>query len=125
DWGSRCTLVGTLRRLLGFKKIKKMHFPRGPHNKRKLPFQRQAVRKVATPDSVHRRADGIARHVVHLYEQLQEIRDSMEDLFDLEIAQGGLSWVEHERRMLLEQRRAGLVEELASLREQIAGNQLA
>lgn len=90
-----------------------------------MPFQRQAVRKVSTPDSVHRRADRIARHVVHIYEQLQEVRETMDDLVDLEIAQGGLSWQEHERRMLLEQKRAGLVEELASLREQIAGNHIA
>jgi len=98
-----------------------MNFP--DHNKkRKLPFQRQAIRRAKTPDSVQRRADVIARKVVAIYEQLQDVRESMEDLFDVEIAQGGLSWEEHERRMLLEQKRAGLVEELASLRERIAGN---
>lgn len=101
-----------------------MNFPKGPHKNRKLPFQQQPVRKATTPDSVHRRADRIARHVVNLYEQLQEVRESMEDLFDLEIAQGGLSWEDLERRLLLEQKRTGLVEELASLREQIAGQQL-
>jgi hypothetical protein len=99
-----------------------MHFPSGHKRERKAPFQRQAVRKAATPDSVHRRADRIARHVVSIYEQLQDIREGMDDMFDLEIAQGGLTWEEHERRMLFEQKRAGLVEELAALREQIAGN---
>lgn len=98
-----------------------MNFPGGP-DKRRLPFQRKTVRKVNTPDSVHRRADRIARHVVSIYEQLQQIRESMDDLLDLEIAQGGLAWEEHERRMLLEQKRVGLVEELAALREQIAEN---
>jgi hypothetical protein len=104
-----------------------MNFLNGPRQNgknRKLPFQQSAVRKVNTPDSVHRRADRIARHVVHIYEQLQEVRDSMEDLFDLEVAHGGLSWEDLERKLLLEQKRTGLVEELASLREQIAGSQL-
>jgi hypothetical protein len=99
-----------------------MNFPGGQGRDRKLPFQKSAVRKVATPDSVHRRADKIARHVVSIYEQIQEVRESMDDIFELEVAQGGLTWEEHERRMLLEQKRAGLVEELAALREQIAGN---
>lgn len=99
-----------------------MDFPQDPKNKRRLPFQKKALRKVNTPDSVHRRADRIARHVVAIYEQLQEIRENMDDMFDVEIAQGGLSWEEHERRMLLEQKRAGLVEELAALRDQIASN---
>jgi len=101
-----------------------MHFP-GPQGaaeeNRKPPFQRQGVRKVKTPDSVHRRADRVARQVVAIYEHLQDVREALEDLFDLEIAQGGLTWDEHERRVTFEQQRTCLVEELASLRDQIAG----
>lgn len=93
------------------------------HKRERKPFQRHAVRKVNAVDSVtSTAADRIARQVVSIYEQLQDVREQSDDLFDLEIAQGGLSWEEHERRMLLDQKRAGLVEQLAVLREQIAGN---
>jgi len=94
------------------------------HERERKPFQRQIVRKVnhAGDSVVQNRADRIARHVVSIYEQLQDVREQTDDLFDLEIAQGGLSWEEHERRMLLEQKRAALVEELATLREQIASS---
>ncbi len=100
------------------------NFPKSDSPKRqKLPFQRSAVRKANTPDSVQSRVDKVARQVVSIYEQLQDVREGLDDIFDLEIAQGGLTWEEHERRMLLEQKRTGLVEELAALREQIARDQ--
>jgi len=99
-----------------------MHFPQEGSDDDRKPFQRQAVRKVNTPDSVHRRADRVARQVVAIYERLQDVRECLDDLFDVEVAQGGLTWDEHERRLQLEQQRTGLVEELAGLREQIAGS---
>ncbi len=92
------------------------------HKGERKPFQRHAVRKVAGDSVVNNRADRIARQVVSIYEQLQDVREQTDDLFDLEIAQGGLSWEEHERRMLLEHQRTGLVDQLATVREQIAGN---
>lgn len=96
------------------------NFPKSNSKKRKLTFQKKALRKSNTPDSVQTRVDQVARQVVSIYEQLQDVREGMDDIFDLEIAQGGLTWEEHERRTLLEQKRTALIEELAALREQIA-----
>ncbi len=97
------------------------NFPKGnSRKKQKLTFQKAALDKAKTPDSVQTKVDQVARQVVSIYEQLQDVREGMDDIFDLEVAQGGLSWEEHERRMLLEQKRTALIEELASLREHIA-----